>query len=75
MPPSLTDSAACPGLELPRCKLLANPAAVAYVLVLYVHKTPSLSKEGMGQKSSYDLSRLSGYGYQGDIDRPGGQEG
>ncbi len=41
MPRSLTDSNACPGLELPRCKLLANPAAFAYVVVLYVHKTPS----------------------------------
>ena len=35
MPPSLTDSTACPGLEL-----LANPAAVLNVLVLNVHKTP-----------------------------------
>jgi hypothetical protein len=28
MPPSLTDRTACPGLELLRCELLANPAAV-----------------------------------------------
>jgi hypothetical protein len=33
--------AACPGLELVSCELLANPAAVADVLVLNVHKTPS----------------------------------
>ena len=31
MPPSLTDRTACPGLELLRCELLANPAAVADV--------------------------------------------
>ncbi len=48
-------STACPGLELLSCELLANPAAVAYVLVLNVHKTPlwALSrKEGMVQNST-----------------------
>jgi hypothetical protein len=44
MPPSLTDRTACPGLELPRCELLANPAAVADVEVLTVHITPSYCK-------------------------------
>jgi hypothetical protein len=42
-------------LELLSCELLANPAAVADVLELNVHKTPSgaLSrKEGMDQISS-----------------------
>jgi hypothetical protein len=39
MPPSLTDRTACPGLGLLSCKLLANPAAVADVLVLNAHKT------------------------------------
>jgi hypothetical protein len=38
MPPSLTDRTACPGLELLSCELLANPAAVADVLVLNVHR-------------------------------------
>jgi hypothetical protein len=38
-----------PGLELFSCKLLANSAAVADVLVLNVYKTPS-RKEGMGEK-------------------------
>ncbi len=47
-------------MELLRCELLANPAAVAdvhcSVVVLSVHKTPSCAlsrKEGMGQNSSY----------------------
>jgi len=40
-PPSLTDRTAYPGLELLSCELLANLAAVADVLVLNVHKTPS----------------------------------
>jgi hypothetical protein len=31
----------CPDMELLRCELLANPAAVADVLVLNVHKTQS----------------------------------
>jgi hypothetical protein len=55
MPPSLTDRTAWPDLELLSSELLANPAAVADVLVLNVHTTPpgALSrKEGMGQKSS-----------------------
>ncbi len=47
MPPSLTDRC----LELFSCELLANPTAVADVLVLNVHKTPPSRKEGMGQKS------------------------
>jgi hypothetical protein len=37
MPPALTNCTACPGLELLRCELLANPAAIADVLVLNVH--------------------------------------
>ncbi len=41
MPPSQTDHTACPGLELLSCELLANPAAVADVLALNVHETPS----------------------------------
>ncbi len=41
MPPSLTDRPALLGLELLSCELLANPAAVADVLVLNVNKTPS----------------------------------
>ncbi len=55
-PPSLTDRTACTGLELLSCELLANPAAVADVLVLNLQKTPSWAlsrKEGMGQNSSY----------------------
>jgi hypothetical protein len=31
----------CPCLELLSCELLENPAAVADVLILNVHKTPS----------------------------------
>jgi hypothetical protein len=49
-----TVNAACPGLELVSCELLANPAAVADVLVMNVHKTPSSAlsrKEGNGQNS------------------------
>jgi hypothetical protein len=38
MPPSLTDSATCPGLELLSCELLANPAAVADVPVKETRK-------------------------------------
>ncbi len=41
MQPLLTDRAACPGLELLSCQLLANPAVVAVVLVLNVHIKPS----------------------------------
>ena len=55
MPPSLTDRTACPGLELLSCELLANPAAVVYVLVVNVHKSPSRAlsrRDGMGQNSS-----------------------
>jgi hypothetical protein len=54
MPPSLKNRTACPGPELLSCELHANPAAVAGVLVLNVHKIPSLAlsrKEGMGQNS------------------------
>jgi hypothetical protein len=40
MPPVLTDRTAWPDLELLSCEFLANPAAVADVLVLNVHKTP-----------------------------------
>ena len=39
-PCRLTDRTACPGLELLNCELLANPVAVADVLILNVHKTP-----------------------------------
>jgi hypothetical protein len=56
MPPSLMDYPACLSVELFRCELLANPADVADVLALNVHKTPSgaLSRKvGMGQNSSY----------------------
>ncbi len=38
MPLPATDLIACPSLELLSCKLLVNPAAVADVLVLNVHK-------------------------------------
>ncbi len=41
MPHSLTDSTDGPGRELLNCELLAYSAAVADVLVLNVHKTPS----------------------------------
>jgi hypothetical protein len=41
MPHSLTDRTACPCLEPLGCELLAYPAAVADVLVLNAHKTPS----------------------------------
>ncbi len=41
MPPSLTDCTACSGLGAASCELMANPAAVADVLVLNVHKTLS----------------------------------
>ncbi len=41
MPPSLPGRTNCPGLELLSCELLANPAVVADVLVLNVHKKPS----------------------------------
>jgi hypothetical protein len=41
MPPFLTDRSTCPGVDLVRWELLANLAAVADVLVLNVHKTPS----------------------------------
>ncbi len=41
MSSSLTDRATCHGLELLSCEILENPAAVADVLVLNVHKTPS----------------------------------
>ncbi len=60
MPLSLTDRTACPGLELLSCELLANPAAVADVLVLIAHKTLSWAlsrKEGMGQNQSCESRR------------------
>jgi hypothetical protein len=41
MPLFLTGRTAFPGLELLSCKLPANPAAIADVQVLNVHKTPS----------------------------------
>ncbi len=44
------------GLVLLSCELLANPAAVADVLVLNMHKPPSCDlfrKEVTGQNSSY----------------------
>ena len=44
MQTSLTYRTVCPCLELLNCNLLANPAAVADVLVLNVHKTPSGAK-------------------------------
>jgi hypothetical protein len=58
---SLTDCTACPGLELHSCELLANPAAVADVLVLNVRKTLSRAlshKEGMGQRTATPLLKL-----------------
>ncbi len=39
--PSLTEFTVCTCLELSSCELLANPAAVADVLVLNAYKTPS----------------------------------
>ncbi len=50
MPPSLTDRAACNSLELLSCELLANPVAVADVLVLNVNKTPSRKDGTDGSK-------------------------
>ncbi len=52
---SLTDRTACPGLDLLSCEFLANPTAIADVLVLNVHKTPSRAfshMRGMSQNSS-----------------------
>ncbi len=54
MPPSLTDRTVCSGHEQLSCELLANPAAVANVLVQNVHKKPS-RKEGMGQNPSLSV--------------------
>jgi hypothetical protein len=52
MPPFLTDSTACTGLELLSCELLANPAAVANVLSIECTQNTVMSFITQGRHGS-----------------------